>query len=109
MVLNGILSKLGHKVKTVDNGVEAIELSRNEDFDLVLSDLAMPDVTGYGVIKAVSELEKRPKIGIITGWSEKLKPLEEENMNVDFIIKKPFDFSELSKHINDLRIEEFVE
>ena len=66
--------------------------------------MAMPDVFGYDVIKALNKLEKRPKIGIITGWGEKLKPLDDEDLKVDFIIKKPFDFPELIRHINDLGI-----
>jgi hypothetical protein len=44
----------------------------------------------------------RPKIGIITGWDESIVPKEIEEINVDSIIKKPFDFSELTKHINDV-------
>ena len=78
----------------------AIELAKRERFDLVLCDLAMPEVFGYDVIKALNKLEKRPKIGIVTGWGGKLKPLDDEDFKVDFIIKKPFDFSELTKHIN---------
>lgn len=100
-ILNKFLLRNGHKVKTVDNGADAIELLNNEHFDLALCDLAMPNVFGYEVIKVLNELEKRPKIGIITGWGEQLKPIDEEGLNVDFIIRKPFDFSELTKNIND--------
>jgi hypothetical protein len=39
---------------------------------------------------------------LITGWGDKLKPPKEEGLKVDFIIKKPFDFSELTKNINDV-------
>ena len=99
-ILDKFLSMSGHKVKVVDNGAEAIKLAKKENFNLVLCDMAMPEVFGYDVIKALNELEKRPKIGIITGWGEKLKPLENGGLKVDFIIKKPFDFSELSRHIN---------
>jgi len=102
-ILDKFLSRDGHKVKTVDNGADAIELIKKEEFDLLLCDLAMPDVFGYDVIKAFNGLEKRPKIGIITGWAEKLKQIE-EGIEVDFIIKKPFKFLELQKQINDLNI-----
>lgn len=98
--LNKYLSGESHKVEVLESGAEAIELTKREDFELVLCDLIMPEVSGYDVIKALSELNRKPKIGIITGGGEKLKFLEEENMKVDFIIKKPFDFSELAKHIN---------
>jgi DNA-binding NtrC family response regulator len=79
----------GHKVKTVDNVADAINIIKTEDFDLVLCDLVMPDVSGSDVIKFLNELKKRVKIGIITGWGETLKPIE-EGMNVDFVIRKPF-------------------
>jgi signal transduction histidine kinase len=101
-ILGKFFSKKGHLVRTVDNGREAIILTKAADYDLVLSDMAMPEVYGYDVIKALNKLEKRPKIGIITGWGEKLKPMEDEDLKVDFIIKKPFDFSELERHINDV-------
>jgi len=52
----------------------------------------MPDVYvyGYDVIKAINTLGKGPKIGIMTGWDEKLKPVDHEDYKVDFMIKKPF-------------------
>ncbi|MGR3174454.1 MAG: response regulator [Candidatus Scalindua sp.] len=99
-ILDNYLSGRGHLVRTVDNGTEAIMLTRNDDYDLVLCDIAMPEVFGYDVIKALNGLDKRPKIGIITGWGEEIKPMEEEDMKVDFILRKPFDLSDLSSHIN---------
>ncbi len=101
-MLNRYLSKCGHTVQAVDNGAEAIELSMKEDFDLVICDLAMPEVTGYDVINALNGRDKRPKIGIATGWGEKLKPIEAGTLNVDFVIKKPFNLSELERKISDL-------
>ncbi len=101
MILDKFFSKRGHLVRTVDNGKEAIILAKAADYDLVLCDMAMPNAYGYDVIRALNKLEKRPKIGIITGWGEKLKPIDDEGFKVDFIIKKPFDFSELTKNIND--------
>lgn len=82
--------------------MEAIELAGKEDFDLILCDLAMPNVYGYDVISAINKSDKRQKIGIMTGWEEKLKPVDDEEFKVDFVIKKPFKHSELAKHINEL-------
>jgi PAS domain S-box-containing protein len=101
-ILEKFLSSDGHMVRTVDNGAEAIMLTKDCSYELVLCDMAMPEVFGYDVIKALNELERRPKIGIITGWAEKLKPMEDEAFKVDFIIKKPFEFSEITRHINNL-------
>ena len=68
----------------------------------MLSDLSMPHVNGYEVIKACHKLGKRPKACIMTGWNEELKFVADENSKVDFILRKPFKLPELAKHINDL-------
>ncbi len=98
--LNELLSRCGHMVKTADNGAKAIELTRKGDFDLALCDLAMPGINGYDVIKAINKIDHRPKIGVITGWNEKIPLVDEENLGVDFVIRKPFNFLELTKQIN---------
>ncbi|MBT7590542.1 MAG: hypothetical protein HN561_05665 [Candidatus Scalindua sp.] len=54
------------------------------------------------MIKVLNTMEKIPKVGIITGWAEEIKPIDEEGINVDFVIRKPFNSSELTKHINEL-------
>ena len=100
-VLNQSLSSIGHIVKTVENGTDALELAKREGFDIVLCDLIMPDIYGYDVIKALNGLEKSPKIGIITGWGEELNPQENEGLKVDFIVKKPFKLSYLTKQISE--------
>ncbi len=70
-------------------------------FDLVLCDLNIPDVHGSEVIRVANSLEKRPKIGIITGSREEINHEEDENFNVDFILNKPFKNAELIKHIKE--------
>ncbi|MCP4252369.1 MAG: response regulator [Candidatus Scalindua sp.] len=100
-ILNQFLSRCGHKVKAVDNGADAINMVVDEGFDLVLCDLAMPNVCGYDVVKFLNGLKKRPKIGIVSGWDEKLDSKNNKELNVDFYLKKPFKYSELAKYIDE--------
>ena len=51
-ILVKFLLKGSHKVKTVDNGTDTIVLAQRGDFDHVLCDIAMPEVSGYDVIEA---------------------------------------------------------
>ncbi|MCP4269163.1 MAG: response regulator, partial [Candidatus Brocadiaceae bacterium] len=101
-ILAQFFSKIGLLARTVDNGKDAIKLAKISDYDLVLCDLAMPEVYGYDVIEALYKLRKRPKIGIMTGWNEKFISMKDDDLRIDFIVKKPFDFSELTKHINNV-------
>ncbi|MDP6925316.1 MAG: response regulator [Candidatus Scalindua sp.] len=101
-ILDIFFSRVGHIVKAVGNGAEAIELARRENFDLVICDLNMPDVTGYDVITALNELDKVPKIGISTGSFDKYSSAEINTLKVDFIINKPYKLLELANKINVL-------
>ena len=101
-ILDKFFSRVGHMVKAVSNGAEAIELAKREDFDLVICDLTMPGVTGHDVIKALNELDKVPKIGISTGSIEDYSSAEVNALKADFIINKPFRLLELANKINVL-------
>ena len=101
-ILNQFLSRSGHNVKMADNGAEAINMIENEDFDLVLSDLAMPNVSGKELVNVLNGLTRKPKIGIITGWNEESQNIVSEDLEVDFILRKPFKHLELITHINVL-------
>ncbi len=98
-VLERFLSKRDYNVRSVYSGTEAIALLKNEEFDLVLSDYFMTKVSGYDVAMFLDTLEKRPKLGIITGSIELIGTKEREEMKVSFVIRKPFDLSEVSNHI----------
>ena len=101
-ILDKFLSREGHLVRIVNNGEEAKVLAKIDNYDLVLCDFVIPEGYGINVINSLNELEKRPKIGIVTGWGEKLKGLEDNALKVDFVLIKPFKHSELTKQINDL-------
>ena len=68
----------------------------------MLCDLAMPNVTGRDVIKELDTLDKRPKVGLITGWRLEMKDVKKEDLKVDFVVKKPFKFSELRRDIRNI-------
>ncbi len=58
-ILDQFLSRDGHTVKTVNNGADAINMIKGEKFDIVLCDLAMPNVFGADVVKELNGLKKR--------------------------------------------------
>jgi CheY-like chemotaxis protein len=100
--LGKIFTDDGHKVCSINNGVDAIKLLKKNRYDLLICDLVMPDVNGRDIVNAIRTMNNRPKVGLITGWRYKIEDAEKDGLEVDFIVKKPFNLSRLRRDINDL-------
>jgi len=86
-----ILQGSGHQVTAAANGVEAVSLFRfsPDRFDLVITDLKMPVMSGHQVVKLIRETRPAKKIICMSGYSE--EPLPD---GVEFL-QKPFQLDEL--------------
>jgi len=98
----------GHEYVGVLTGQEGLKKIKDEIFDMVLLDLAMPDFSGVDVIDALIDdgLMKKQKIVIFTASSateKEFAPLLEKG--VYSIIKKPVDFDVLSGYLKKIESE----
>jgi DNA-binding NtrC family response regulator len=92
-----------YRVLTAENGLDGLKHFEEDDngIDLVITDLVMPDISGVGVISIVKK--KYPGIPVIaiTGWGEHPEALATE-ADADLVMEKPFELSELDKHVTDM-------
>jgi len=65
--ISDVLRKYGAKVTVASNGAEAITISEQQRFDLVLSDIKMPDRTGYDVFESVRHSAPNCPVILMTG------------------------------------------
>ncbi|GJQ59160.1 MAG: response regulator [Candidatus Scalindua sp. AMX11] len=102
--LSDYFTQNGITVKSVSSGKEAVKLIQNEVFDLLICDLVMPDINGKEVIRMLDTVpvDKRPMVGIMTGWKYGLEDAKREGLKVDFIINKPFNLSKLRRDFTAL-------
>ena len=89
----------GYEVDSAENGVAALEKIRHGRFDLILSDLHMPQLDGVGLYLALTESEEQPPMKIIfltgsAGSSELHRFLNESGLPV---LRKPFNLAELQQ------------
>ena len=97
------LEKQGFQVVAALNGVDAFKLIESETYDLVITDIDMPIVSGIGVILA--HKKRNPEIPIIAMSGYGNEPLEAaREKGADLILGKPFDFSVLMNHLDKLLI-----
>jgi signal transduction histidine kinase/CheY-like chemotaxis protein len=90
-VLATMLAKAGHEVVKAGGGREGLELFQTTTFDLVFTDLGMPEMSGLEVAATVKEQSPTTAVVMITGWGMEMdeKRLREEG--VDLLLCKPFD------------------
>ena len=88
-----------HHVVEATEGVEAIELLRNQPFDLAILDYFMPDLQGSQVALRFREMAPSMPILMVTAYLERL---EDSDKQVDAAIGKPFSIEELRQAIAKL-------
>lgn len=90
-----ILKRDGHQVKYVLSGREALELIKQESFDVVFTDLKMMDIGGMEVLKEIKEHQPDVVVVIITGYATVAAAVETMKLGAFDFLPKPFTPEEL--------------
>jgi len=100
-VLAKMLSKVDHQVTLAKNGAEGLHLFRQGEYDLVLTDLGMPEMSGWEVCRNIKKMKPSIPVGMITGWGLQIDPGRKEEAGLDFVITKPFDFHQIIQVVSE--------
>ncbi|HIJ97048.1 MAG TPA: response regulator [Desulfuromonadales bacterium] len=105
-LLDNFLVREGHTVFTACNGKEGLKLVDTVTFDLVITDIIMPEQDGLGVLMSLKNRPIRPKIIAMSGGSTSLDQEHLLDMAkliiADVVINKPIQLSYLSVIINGM-------
>ncbi|MBT2288475.1 PAS domain S-box protein [Paenibacillus albidus] len=102
LVLTKTLEKIGHRITTVTNGIDAVEAACKEPFDLILMDLHMPIMNGFDAVKMIKEELKENSPPIIAVTANALKGDREMCLaaGMDEYVSKPVKREIILKLIN---------
>jgi DNA-binding response OmpR family regulator len=92
-----ILSLANYQVVAAENGKIGVELAQKEKPDLIICDIMMPELDGYGVLHILSKNEQTANIPFIflTAKTEKTDVRKGMNLGADDYLTKPFDDTDL--------------
>ncbi len=94
-----ILRALGHEAEAVAGGEEGLARIETGGFDLVITDLSMPGMSGWEVASIVKARWPRLPVILITGWEEMVQDEQMVSSGVDLILPKPFTNEQLLRAI----------
>lgn len=93
------LERVGHRIDCAASGQEASRLLRQKSFDMVITDVVMPDGDGYELIAEVRRLQPRSRIVAISGGGKYLQGADclkiARGLGAHSVVMKPFNWEQL--------------
>lgn len=93
------LSRFGISVLQEDNGFAAVNTMRRLQPAVVVMDVRMPGLDGIKAAQLASNLEYKPKIILMSGYTDQVKRATEENLDVFAVVDKPLPLRVLVRFI----------
>ena len=97
-VLEIMLQKMGHETRAARNGQEALALAQQESFDLVLTDLRMPEMDGLALLDALRTQKVEAPVILLTAYGTVESAVQAMKLGAYDYILRPFDV-EAVEHI----------
>jgi CheY-like chemotaxis protein len=94
-VVRDVLATAGHIVDTAISGSDALQMLEVSAYDLVFTDLGMPDMSGWEVAEKINDVKPGIPVALVTGWGTALDEVEARKKGVTAIVHKPFEIDEL--------------
>jgi PAS domain S-box-containing protein len=90
-----MLQVAGHQVIAAHDGRQALELIEKCDFDLVFTDLGMPDINGWDIAKKVKQCKQHIPVILVTGWGAQFEGQDLSSQGIAMVISKPLGYEKL--------------
>ncbi len=99
-----MLEKLGYSVTSIFDSEQALDLFKNDSdhFDLVITDMTMPKLTGDRLAKAITAIRPETPVILYTGYSNRLDQLDINASGIRAVLSKPLVKNELADTIRTL-------
>ena len=97
--LEEMLREDGYEVESVENGEKALDKIKNENFDVLLTDLVMPSMSGMELLAEVKRAKPEVKVIIITAFATIDSAVEAIKKGASDYIEKPFKINEVQNTI----------
>jgi CheY-like chemotaxis protein len=89
---------LGYRIITASDGMEGLKMLDSEQYDLVVTDIVMPYVSGVGIVSVVKEKSPDIPVVAITAYGKNPERLAAEK-HADVVLRKPFEMEKLKDHV----------
>jgi diguanylate cyclase (GGDEF)-like protein len=93
--LREVLKDEGYEIDLAASGKEALRKMNSSEYDIVLTDIVMPELDGLGVVSATKELSYSPSVIVMTGYASMETAVESMKLGAADYITKPFNIDQI--------------
>jgi len=90
-----LVKALGHSADVAASGEEALRLLLNNQYDLMITDVGMPNMSGWQLAEKIKGNYPEMKVAVVTGWGADVSEEEKEKYGVCYVLGKPIDMCQL--------------
>ncbi len=95
-LISAMCQSLGYSVATASTAEAGVRLAQAQKFDIVLTDLAMPDMSGLEVARQIRRVHPDIPIVLVTGWEAGIDPNQMKSAGITEVLYKPFRIEQLT-------------
>jgi two-component system response regulator (stage 0 sporulation protein F) len=108
-----ILRKEGYRVTECTDGLSLLDMlssfflpgEEHENFNLIISDIKMPGITGMEILMGANEIDNFPPIILITAFGDKETHMQAERLGAAALFNKPFDIDKMLKKVASILLD----
>lgn len=95
-LLQRIALRAGFDVDTASDGLQALEMMRQKQYDIAIIDLMMPRLSGYDLVQKINDMNPRPCLIVASAATDAAMQSLDDSL-IRTVIKKPFDIEAVAK------------
>jgi len=95
-LISAMGNSLGYQVDTASSGEKGIQYAQQQNYDIILTDLAMPDTSGLEVARRIHLHHPATPIILVTGWEATIDKDQLESVGIREVLYKPFRIEQLT-------------
>jgi DNA-binding response OmpR family regulator len=98
-ILQELLEEAGYTVEIAYTGNKAVEVSSGAAFDLVITDLGLPDLPGTEVAQRIKAASRDLPVILLTGWQTEMSSEKMAEAGIDLVVGKPVRKEDLHRAV----------
>ncbi len=95
-----------HDVEMAANGMEALELAKTFNPDLILMDMKMPGMSGIGTLRQMRAMNLMTQVILMTAYGDLHNMTQAEELGIIYYLTKPFDLFELRDKVAEILVDQ---